>query len=358
MAMGRSLAGRLRRRNRSAERALRAAGTLCRRPRRAAVPAGVVDRRDRARIARRRHRRSMGMAAMAGVRGGPRARCSRPRGRAGVCPGQRRGCLAGAGPRAPRTRSPAPRGPSGAGRLRAAARPRRACALVAAARRNPFAFLRRRSSAARSREARGQGTFTPAERTAALGPGRDRRADARRRATAHRMGLMASTPVPGTPREAFAHWWQVRSHAERRILAALAALVVVAILWLAVWQPIVRDADRLAQRAAADRAALAEARRAADEIAGLARAAPAATTTDPRVAFDGVLAARNLKGSATQVERLDNDRLRVTFDSIGFDALAGVLDALQREAKLRAVDVVATARVEPGLVRADVTLTR
>jgi len=169
---------------------------------------------------------------------------------------------------------------------------------------------------------------------------------------------MASTPVPGTPREAFAHWWQVRSHAERRILAALAALVVVAILWLAVWQPIVRDADRLAQRAAADRAALAEARRAADEIAGLARAAPAATTTDPRVAFDGVLAARNLKGSATQVERLDNDRLRVTFDSIGFDALAGVLDALQREAKLRAVDVVATARVEPGLVRADVTLTR
>ncbi len=169
---------------------------------------------------------------------------------------------------------------------------------------------------------------------------------------------MATTHVPGTWREAFAHWWQVRSRAERRVLAALATLLAVAIVWLALWQPIVRDTDRLVQRAAADRATLVEARRASDEIAGLARAAPAAASADPRAAFDAVVTARNLKGAAAQIERVGNDRLRVTFDSIGFDALAGVLDALQREARLRAVDVVATARVETGLVRADVTLTR
>ena len=40
----------------------------------------------------------------------------------------------------------------------------------------------------------------------------------------------------------------------------------------------------------------------------------------------------------------------MTFDSIGFDTLAATLDALQREAHLRAIEVVATARVEPGLV--------
>ncbi|HTS22396.1 MAG TPA: type II secretion system protein GspM [Casimicrobiaceae bacterium] len=169
---------------------------------------------------------------------------------------------------------------------------------------------------------------------------------------------MATTATPATAREAFARWWQLRSRTERRILAALGALVAVSLAWLVVWQPIVRDSDQLAQRSAAEHTALADARRAADDIAGLARAAPAPPATEPRAALDAVLAAKNLKAAATQVERVDNDRLRVTFDSIGFDALAGVLDALQRDGHLRATEVVATARVEPGLARADVTLTR
>jgi len=168
---------------------------------------------------------------------------------------------------------------------------------------------------------------------------------------------MATHP-PATARENFVRWWQLRSQGERRALVALAIPAALALLWLAVWQPIVRDTERLEQRAIADRAALAEAHRASDEIAALARATPVAPAADPRAALEAILTARNLKGTATQVERLDNDRLRITFDSIAFDALADVLDALQREAHLRATEVVATARVEAGLVRADVTLTR
>jgi type II secretory pathway component PulM len=103
---------------------------------------------------------------------------------------------------------------------------------------------------------------------------------------------------------------------------------------------------------------MAEARRAGDEIATLARAPAAAPAADPRAALDAILTSRNLKAAATQIERIDNDRIRVTFDSIAFDALAGLLDALQRDARVRATDLVATARVEAGLVRADVTLTR
>ena len=48
--------------------------------------------------------------------------------------------------------------------------------------------------------------------------------------------------------------------------------------------------------------------------------------------------------------------MRITFDSIAFDALTMLLEALQRDAKLRALDLSAAARVEPGLVRAEVTL--
>lgn len=167
-----------------------------------------------------------------------------------------------------------------------------------------------------------------------------------------------AAPTPVNAREALAQWWQLRSRPERRVLFAVGAVVALALAWLIVWQPLARDSERLARRLASDRAALADARRASDEIAGLARAAAAPVTADPRAALDSALAAQNLRAAASAIERLDDDRVRVTLDRIGFDALTALLDALHRDGHLRAVEVVATARVEPGLVRADLTLTR
>ncbi|HUH93014.1 MAG TPA: type II secretion system protein GspM [Casimicrobiaceae bacterium] len=169
---------------------------------------------------------------------------------------------------------------------------------------------------------------------------------------------MATVHAPASRRENLAHWWQLRSPEERRGLAVLGGIVALGVLWLAVWQPVVRDVDRLRQRIAGDRAELAEARRDSDAIAALARVAPVAPAADPRTALDAVLSARGLASAATQIERVDNDRLRVTFDAIDFDALAAALDGLQREAHLRAIEVVATARADAGRVRADVTLGR
>jgi type II secretory pathway component PulM len=159
-------------------------------------------------------------------------------------------------------------------------------------------------------------------------------------------------------RETLLQWWQLRSANERRVSAAATAVIAVALLWLLAWQPLVRDSERMAHRLPVDRAALVDARRQADAIAGLARAAPGPVANDSRAALDPVLAAQNLKTAATAIDRVDNDRIRVTFDTIGFDTLSALLDALQRDAHLRAVELVATARVESGLVRADVTLTR
>ena len=48
----------------------------------------------------------------------------------------------------------------------------------------------------------------------------------------------------------------------------------------------------------------------------------------------------------------------MTFDAIAFDALTALVSALQRDAGVRAAEVSVTARVEPGQVRAEVTLTR
>ena len=159
-------------------------------------------------------------------------------------------------------------------------------------------------------------------------------------------------------REGFAQWWQVRSRNERTVLTIGATLLAVALAGLFVWLPLVQDSERLTRQLAADRLSLAEARRQADAIAGLAKSAPTIAPGDARAALDAVLTQQGLKSAASAIERTDNERIRLTFESIAFDQLAAFLDALQRGAQLRAVELVATARVEAGQVRADLTLAR
>jgi type II secretory pathway component PulM len=48
----------------------------------------------------------------------------------------------------------------------------------------------------------------------------------------------------------------------------------------------------------------------------------------------------------------------VAFGAIEFDALVGALEALQRDARLRVVEATIAARVEPGVVRAELVLAR
>ena len=159
-------------------------------------------------------------------------------------------------------------------------------------------------------------------------------------------------------RQGLAQWWQMRSRSERIVLSIGAALLGVGLAWLFVWQPLALDTERLTRQLAADRTTLAEARRQADAIAGLAKSAPAIAPGDPRAALDAVLTQQGLKNAASTIERTDNERLRLTFENIAFDQLVAFLDALQRGAQLRAVELVGTARVEAGQVRADLTLAR
>jgi type II secretory pathway component PulM len=159
-------------------------------------------------------------------------------------------------------------------------------------------------------------------------------------------------------REGFAQWWQLRSRSERTVLTIGATLLAVTLAGLFIWQPLVQDVQRLTRQLAADRMGLAEARRQADAIAGLAKSPPAVAPGDARAALDAVLAQQGLKSAASAIERTDNERIRLTFESIAFDQLAAFLDALQHGAQLRAVELVATARVEPGQIRADLTLAR
>lgn len=164
---------------------------------------------------------------------------------------------------------------------------------------------------------------------------------------------MATTLQPAA-RERVTQWWQLRSAGERRSLALAAGLVIGALAWLALWQPLVVDIERTTRQITSQRAALAEARRQADDIASLERSAATSPPRDVRADLGALLARRGLKPTA--IDRLDNDRVRLTFDAIGFDALVALVDSAQREAGLRAVDLTSTARVDSGQVRAELTL--
>ncbi len=164
---------------------------------------------------------------------------------------------------------------------------------------------------------------------------------------------MATTLQPSL-RERCGQWWRLRSPTERTLLSFAGGAVLAGLAWVALLQPMQRDTERLTTQLEAQRTVLVEARRRADDIAALSRTAAAPGPRDVRAELDAALARQGVKPSA--IDRLDNDRLRVTFDGVTFDALPPLLEALQRDAKLRAVEFAATARVETGQVRVEMTL--
>jgi type II secretory pathway component PulM len=163
-----------------------------------------------------------------------------------------------------------------------------------------------------------------------------------------------ATAVEFDRRERLTHWWRLRTHAERALLAAGALVFAAALVWLLVWLPIQGDIARLTRELAVQRAALAQARVQADAMAGLEHRTPA-PVREGRAGLDLALAQSGIKASA--IDRTGDD-LRVTIDGVSFDALTTLLDSVQRDAALRVVDLTAAARVEPGLVRAELTLRR
>jgi type II secretory pathway component PulM len=154
-----------------------------------------------------------------------------------------------------------------------------------------------------------------------------------------------------------ARWLGGKTRTERRVVAAIAVAVGVAVLWAAIWQPLRRDGDAMRTTHDVNATALAAARRMTEEAAGLARTAGTPAPVDTRSMLERILAQHNLRAAVTQLDWQEG-RAHVVFAAVSYDALIALLEALQREGKLRAVEATLTARVEPGTVRAELTLAR
>ena len=154
-----------------------------------------------------------------------------------------------------------------------------------------------------------------------------------------------------------AKWIAEHSPTEQRIAAALAIVVAGAVLWLAAWQPMARDVASLRATRTANAVALGQARAMAKEIGALVRPNAIGAPADARADLDRILAQQNLRPSVASVDWRDG-RAQVVLPAVSYHALIVALEALQRDARLRAVEATITARVEPGTVRAELTLAR
>jgi len=116
------------------------------------------------------------------------------------------------------------------------------------------------------------------------------------------------------------------------------------------------DIDRTREQVARDRITLELARSRVNESAALSRDTRQQPSTDPRAAITRELGERDLKLSG----RLDmrEGRVKMLLPDARFDRLLAALDALRREEGLRVAEAVVSGRVEPGTVRAEITLSR
>jgi type II secretory pathway component PulM len=154
---------------------------------------------------------------------------------------------------------------------------------------------------------------------------------------------------------ALAHAWDRASPRERLLLRWAAIVVVLAVLYAAAWPPLARDIDRTREAVARDRATLAllQSYTQPQRSAGTTAEAP----TDVRAAVERALDSRGLRAAASGLEAREG-RVSLVLPAVPFDALVAMLDDVSRSDRVRVIEARLTARVEPGTVRAELTLGR
>ena len=154
--------------------------------------------------------------------------------------------------------------------------------------------------------------------------------------------------------DAWRERWSVLAPRERAMLVAGALVVAGALLYAFAWRPLVDDLPRA--RADAERAdrrlALATA---SASVAASRTQAPARGPLDASIR--GALARQGL-GAGDATLEVAGTRAALTIPSIRFATLVALGDALARSDAVHVVDATITARVEPGMVRAELTLAR
>jgi type II secretory pathway component PulM len=146
--------------------------------------------------------------------------------------------------------------------------------------------------------------------------------------------------------------------ARQRVLAAIGALIVA--LGLALFfaaGPLTAAVARAQADVARARLVQQVAHERLMENEGLARASAPSAVRDVRTAAMSVLTRFALHATPADSATQDG-RVGIVVSQVQFDTLVAALDALAREDGVHLIEATVTARVEPGAVRAELTLGR
>jgi hypothetical protein len=165
------------------------------------------------------------------------------------------------------------------------------------------------------------------------------------------MAFSLHTLSPG-----LAQAWDRASRRERAMITVAAIVLALAAGWVWIWQPMNDDIARLQRDLPRSHAVLATARVQAEAPVALQRTSVSTKSSDPRAAVERVLAERSLR---PRLPRSTPGRPRAP------DVRRRALRCVGRAARRAGEDgrvarrrCVLAARVEPGTVRAELTLAR
>lgn len=143
-----------------------------------------------------------------------------------------------------------------------------------------------------------------------------------------------------------------RTRRERLLLGTMAAVAALALVYLAVWQP-------LQQARSGFQAAIARQDALTARIAALGTdTAPAPVVGDPRP--PAVIVSESAAAASLAIRRLEpaEDRVRVVLEDADFGAVLAWIDTLDRDTGLQVAEIDITRRPEPGVVSTTLMLRR
>ena len=152
--------------------------------------------------------------------------------------------------------------------------------------------------------------------------------------------------------------WDTARPAQRVLFCAFVAVLAVVLGIFYVALPLREAIARAKSDVERNRMVLDIARARANESAGLARDSPAVHAGEPAGAIERVLSSHGLQFVPSGSKAADAGQLSIVIARARFDALVRALEALAQDEGIRVVEATLTALVDPGFVRAELSLRR
>ena len=159
-------------------------------------------------------------------------------------------------------------------------------------------------------------------------------------------------------------WWQSLQERERQLLAAAALVVIAALVFATLIEPLTQKRQQLTQTLSAEKSVLGrllEAAQKADTIRQRQAQAPSEISGQDQSLLsliDSTAERHALKQHIKRVVPSGANQASLAFDSVPFDNLIAYLVQLQLDFGVVVTRINTDKLAEPGLVRANLTLKR